>query len=98
MPLRVVHLGGIEGFGAEMTIGHTGVGEYGGCSGGMSQQGGVVECGTRGDARSGVQKRGQFFAAAPAQLGGNVECLALKARDALRRRVHRGNRLHLFGR
>ena len=98
MPLRVVHLGGIEGFGAEMTIGHTGVGEYGGCSGGMSQQRGVVECGTRADARSGVQKRGQFFAAAPAQLGGDVERLALKARDALRRRSLRGDALHLFGR
>ena len=81
-----------------MTIGHTGVGEYGGCSGGMSQQGGVVECGTRADARSGVQKRGQFFAAAPAQLGGNVECLRLETRGAQRRRGHRGDRLHLFGR
>ena len=64
----------------------------------MSQQGGVVEGGTRADARSGVQKRGQFFAAAPAQLGGNVECLALEARSAQRRRVHCGDRLHLFGR
>ena len=98
MPLRVVHLSGIEGFGAEMTISHTGVGEYGGCSGGMGQQGGVVECSTRGDARSSVQKRGQFFAATPAQLGGDVERLALKARDALRRRSHRGDALHLFGR